>query len=461
MNSWLLLLMIPLGAAALGSLFDSNDDDNDDEGIDEPDAQPGGPGDGTTGDDTLSAPEGYRGRVMGHEGDDQITVTSPEDPARYIDRSVLESDDGYWANWPNWVPDSTGGVPPGVVMPSGGDGDDTIIAEGRGIYADGGTGDDRIELDSITEDTTDREFGYFSSVADGGAGDDEIVVSGRYAVVQGDAGDDNITASGNNMLINGGEGADTIDVTGLTNSAIAVEAGDVVTGRGDGADGLHFFVNNGGDFTGNNANEQFVVRNSSRVDGGAGNDTMSTYFGDEGSSTLIGGAGDDYIRGNDGVVYYASTQRDEYSMHIGNSNDLLDGGDGDDLIGFDLADTVTGGAGADALVGYVDSNQTSVVTDFTAGEDVLTINVDPEDIGSETSYENVAIDEVDGNTVISINGIESLRIEGATGLNIGFKHEGQYVNDEVDTDYWTDADGNVVDPATLDVRIDIFEEFPT
>jgi Ca2+-binding RTX toxin-like protein len=470
MSEWLLLFLLPLGAAAFADLFQHENEETDNSA---PRPEPEPQTDGTAGDDTLSAPDGYHGRVMGRDGDDLITVGSPENASHYHDGTNLTPDDGQWNGWPDWDPNSPGAVPPGVVLARGGEGADTIIGSGRGIHAQGDAGDDRIELHSQPGDLGEGR-GDFAVVGRGGDGDDEMIVSGSGALVLGDAGNDSIRASGDNMVINGGDGADHIDVAGLRNSEIVLGRGDVVTGRSETADGLRFRLHDGADFTGNSSDESFVAREGSRVDGGGGNDMLTNSYLDRSSVTLIGGAGDDSLVGNDAVGAHASTAQDGYRWRVGASSDSLDGGDGNDLIGYDTDDTITGGSGADRMDGFVDSREHATVTDFNPAEDWLRINIPPDEAGDDSDrFGNVSVAEEDGDTVIRLGSDEVMRIENATGLNIGFQtdryreewsdgsiHEGEFSegDGEVLNDHtiFTDLDGNKVDRGSLDVVINSY-----
>lgn len=299
MSEWLLRFLLPLGAAAFADLFQHEDEDKDNS---TPRPEPEPQTDGTAGDDTLSAPDGYHGRVMGRDGDDLITVGSHKNASHYHDGTTLTPDGGQWNGWPDWDPNSPGAVPPGVVLARGGEGADTIVSSGRSIHAQGDAGDDRIELHSEPGDLSE----------------------GR---------------------------------------------GDVVTGRGDTADGLRFRLHDGADFTRNDSDESFVAREGSRVDGGGGNDLLTNSYLDRSSVTLIGGAGDDSLVGNDAVGAHASRAQDGYSWRVGASSDSLDGGNGDDLIGYDRDDTITGGSGPDRMDGFVDSREHATVTDFNPAQD--------------------------------------------------------------------------------------------
>lgn len=328
-----------------------------------------------------------------------------------------------------------GGLPPGLTALNGGAGNDSITATGVSTDVDGGAGNDTITAHS-----------------DGVEARDTMTMS-----VRGGDGDDLITASGSDMFVTGGDGTDTLNLGGLTDSDVVISGGDVVTGRGDGEDGLVFTVTDGGSFTGNASDDDINLRESSSADGGAGNDHLRTTYGYSGSSTLTGGAGDDSIVGNHARVHGPDDETYRYPYFIGSSNDVLNGGTGDDQIYFDLADTVTGGAGADELTGYADVGQTSVVTDFTAGEDVLTVNLEPTtEAGTISDFANVTVVEQDGNTLIQISGSDVVRIEGATGLSVGYE-VGNPSTGMPPT--YTDLDGNPVDAASLDVVINNFEYF--
>lgn len=101
--------MRPLGAAAFADLFQHEDEDKDNS-TPRPGLEP--QTDGTAGDDKLSAPDGYHGRIMGRDGDDLITVDSPKNASHYHDGTTLTPDDGEWNGWPDWDPNSPGALPP-------------------------------------------------------------------------------------------------------------------------------------------------------------------------------------------------------------------------------------------------------------------------------------------------------------------------------------------------------------
>ncbi|RCW79427.1 calcium-binding protein [Paracoccus lutimaris] len=418
MSPMLLALIGSVSALALFSIFDDDDDSSSD-------------------DQPITATN-EDGEVTGTDGNDTIISTRDSAVATF-DLRPFETDEGAW-QWPDsdssWDPEDPvpeGGLLPGLTALNGGAGNDSITATGVSTDVDGGAGNDTITANS----------------------DGLGTVGPTTMFVRGGDGNDLITASGSNMLVTGGDGTDTLSLGGMTESSVVISGDDIVTGRGDGEDGLVFIVEDGGSFTGNASEDLIILRESSSADGGAGDDWLRTDYGYSGSSTLTGGAGNDLLVGNHARAHGPDSESTLYTWNIGNSNDVLNGGTGDDQIYFDLADTVTGGAGADLLTGFADVGQTSVVTDFTAGEDVLRVNIEPTtEAGTISDFANVTVVEQDGNTLIQISGSDVVRIEGATGLSVGYE-VGHPSPGEPPT--YTDRDGNPVDAASLDVVINNFE----
>ena len=229
----------------------------------------------------------------------------------------------------------------------GSHGDDTLSGHNGQDYLDGGNGND---------------------VLNGGNGNDELIGSHGNDELSGGAGDDTLDGGNNEDILSGGEGNDTL---------IGFNGRDILSG-GAGEDKLD----------GGNDDDQ--------LDGGDGNDVL---IGFNGRDTLLGGAGEDTLDG-------------------GNDDDVLDGGAGNDtLIGFNGRDTLIGGDGDDILIGNTDSdiltggngNDTfvfeqgsgrDVVTDFTAGEDLL----DFSGFGEEVSFEALNITQAGNDVLIEYQG---------------------------------------------------------
>lgn len=162
-----------------------------------------------------------------------------------------------------------------------------------------------------------------TTLIDMGAGDDVVEISEYYGgrTVLGGEGDDSITSFGEGLLIEGGEGDDTIHVG---------SADQVLGGAGD---DLLTFV------------------------------TPSAYYNVE--AVLDGGEGDDTIRIDE--TFGGERETGDAS----GISDIFLGGSGNDTFELNLT-----------LNDYGDENPTSPdhsslrLDDFTAGEDVLIINVD-------------------------------------------------------------------------------------
>jgi hypothetical protein len=125
------------------------------------------------------------------------------------------------------------------------------------------------------------------------------------------------------------------------------------------------------------------VRVDMDVDGGAGNDTITTG---KGRDRVDGGAGNDRIQGGDG--------RDDLFGNIGNDrldggrgNDVIYGGDGEDrLLGGDGRDYLEGGKGHDALEGG-------------KGDDILSGGLGDDNLrgdrGNDAVYAGAGADRID------------------------------------------------------------------
>lgn len=142
--------------------------------------------------------------------------------------------------------------------------------------------------------------------------------------------------------INGDEAQAVTVVGNDKENVILVEAADdeshwkvtVDGGAGDDAEGI--------------ADPHHAVEPNSRLEGGAGNDTLvatahgCVYAGEAGDDRLFGSDGQDWLDGGEGNDH----------LEGGAGNDVLEGGIGDDfLLGEGGDDTAIGGAGKDKLEG--------------------------------------------------------------------------------------------------------------
>jgi Ca2+-binding RTX toxin-like protein len=213
-----------------------------------------------------------------------------------------------------------------------------------------------------------------SDLLAGGDGDDRIA-NGREEFGN-TAGDTLIGGNGNDVLdARGGGGfsstwtADTLD-GGLGDDYFYVDAGDVISDAGgidtveatdvswtlaDGFENLKVNTDIGegaANGTGNSLNnEMWLTWGGGRLEGLGGDDTL---HGGEKESTLVGGDGNDLLTGN--------------------WRSFLEGGDGNDtLVG---GGTSTGGAGSDSFdfTALNDFSDNVGVTDFVSGTDHIQLN---------------------------------------------------------------------------------------
>lgn len=257
--------------------------------------------------------------------------------------------------------------------------DDGISGTGLGSRTDfDGTPvveDDLVRVIAGGDGSNTITLGDAAAYAFGGAGDDTIVAGEGAAALFGGTGQDTLTASDTGTWIDGGEGDDSI------------------TGGG-GDDTLWGGAHSAGDDT---------VQDNDLIDGGAGDDEISGGYG---ADILIGGEGDDVVDHLGRVEEEYAVPGSYFAWHIDNSADVLDGGEGNDTLIMDRADTAIGGEGYDTFWVYFDGASGSgaaTINDFTVGEDFLRISLNPElDHGSMELSVAQSGDGQDG--VVSVNG---------------------------------------------------------
>ena len=249
----------------------------------------------------------------------------------------------------------------------------------------------------------------------GTSGDDSLDGTSGNDTINGFGGDDTINGQGGSDRLNGGSGNDLV-IGGVFNPFI-VEGGDVLVG-GDGNDTLdgnnHLFAGsdrNVDTLDGGFGNDVFQVDNTGDVLLDCGGvdlvraDTVNWILGagfenlflnngeNEGFLTGIGNAGANRMEAGWSVVFdgrggndtlLGSTRQD--ILRGGDGNDLIDGGGFDDqleggagndtLIGgeiFAVADTMTGGAGADH---FDIARGLKIITDFATAADKIRLDGD-------------------------------------------------------------------------------------
>jgi Ca2+-binding RTX toxin-like protein len=198
-------------------------------------------------------------------------------------------------------------------------GDDHIVLQDQGL-ADGGEGDDDIEIDaSASADVTVR----------GGDGDDLIQLRGGTVQIDGGDGIDTLAGAPRNALVG-------LDVDLAAGTVKAAGGGSRIGGSVTGIEVLLGTDDFADILRGGAAGEQIA--------GGGGNDLLE---GRGGRDALYGGNGNDTLRGGDG----------DDLLHGGLGADAIDGGSGIDTASWAFAapSIASGGQVASAL-GTVDAD---------------------------------------------------------------------------------------------------------
>lgn len=181
----------------------------------------------------------------------------------------------------------------------------------------------------------------------GGAGNDTLIGSAYQDKLFGDDGSDTLNGGGGNDVLHGGAGNDVL-TGGIGNDQVFGDAGNDMmiwnTGDGsdlfEGGDGVDTLQVNGG----HSSETYTITANGARVSlNGTGAETFSLDIGTTEKLVLNAGGADDVITAGPGLSSLISLKIDG-----GAGNDTITGGDGNDmLIGGDGNDVITGGKGND------------------------------------------------------------------------------------------------------------------
>ncbi|WP_299926345.1 hypothetical protein [uncultured Pelagimonas sp.] len=264
---------------------------------------------------------------------------------------------------------------------SGGSGDDTLTGLGGNDTLDGGAGSDTLEGGSGNDtlmgggDDDDLSGGSGNDTAQGGDGDDNLMGGSGDDSLEGGDGSDGILAGSGNDFVRGEDDSDWVR-GGTGNDTLTGNNGEDTLRGEDGNDRM--FGGNDNDTLAGNAGDDYL-RGGNGDDmfyGGTGADDMD---GEAGNDTLDGGLGDDLVRGG-GDDDELNGNRGADTL-VGNSGDdmIFGGADDDRIIGGTGADTMTGDGGADTFV-FSNVNQSlhsgprDVITDFTAGTDMIDLS---------------------------------------------------------------------------------------
>ena len=312
--------------------------------------------DGGRGDDTITGTAG-NDRIYGNVGNDTLRGGDGDDTFevyggghgtdQFRGGAGTDTITGGRGNDTIRVTDNLGNLDSIEAIDGGSGGFDTVLGTG---------GDDTIDLSTLTVRNIDR--------IDGGRGDDTIT---------GTAGNDRIYGNVGNDTLRGGDGDDTFEVYGGGHGTDQFNGGagtDTITGgRGNdtirvtdnlgnldsieaidgGSGGFDTVLGTSGDDTIDLST--LTVRNIDRIDGGAGDDTITgtaandRIYGNRGNDTLRGGDGDDTFE-----VYGGGHGTDQF--HGGAGTDTITGGRGNDTIrvtdnlgNLDSIEAIDGGSG--------------------------------------------------------------------------------------------------------------------
>jgi Ca2+-binding RTX toxin-like protein len=228
-------------------------------------------------------------------------------------------------------------------------GNDDLYGFGANDFLDGGTGNDRLYGGRSTISGTD---GLGNDTLLGGDGNDELYEAGPGSdSIDGGTGNDFLS------IFNSAETANiTVTYTTATNGLISGGVKNGTTLKN--VERILFYSGSGNDTVNFSA-----AAGGSQVNGGAGNDIITTgsgndfLYGEAGNDTLTAGTGNDSLYGQEGSdSITASTGNDD--LEGGDSSDTLTGGSGNDnLYGQDGNDLLNGGTEADNLYGGSDNDR--------------------------------------------------------------------------------------------------------
>ena len=254
-------------------------------------------------------------------------------------------------------------------------GNDNLVGNGGDDYLDGGTGDDSLD-GGDGNDTLVSESG--SDVYFGGDGDDTLIsYAGASLKLDAAASIETLDTLGNNFT--GTIGANLFDVTAMLvnvwsasfNMGAGIDTfsgsvlGDEVYGEG-GNDNL---VGNGGDdnLDGGDGNDV--------IDGGAGNDTMTGGLGND--IYVVDSMSDNIVELAGGGLADRVQASTSFTLAAGDDVEYLQTTDENlttaiNLTGNELAQTITGNAGANVLNGGIDDVKDVLAGGY--GDDTYIIN---------------------------------------------------------------------------------------
>ncbi len=319
------------------------------------------------------ADRGQRDPKYYTDGDESFTVTRLTDDVVIVKAFGLEQ--AYGKIPPKGDPN--GALGPAVVR----------------IVADGGLGNDSIEIEPDIVYQNVISGGDGDDVLLGGGGRDEMHGGAGRDLVKGRGGDDWLYGDDGDDLLFGIEGGDALDGGsgadllrgGIGNDELHGGAGEDNLRGDDGDDRLYGDLDVDGLYGGLGQDLLFGGGGADRLEGEDGDDELS---GEAGGDTLVGGRGKDVLyghsvsgAGDDGARDVLWGDLATGGSEAGTDEDQLFGqGGNDELHGEGAVDRIYGGLGDDTIFGE-------------AGDDLLL-----GDAGSDTIYGASGRDEIHGGT---------------------------------------------------------------
>jgi Ca2+-binding RTX toxin-like protein len=278
-------------------------------------------------------------------------------------------------------------------------------------------------------------YGIYELVDDNSddGGDETLTGNDQANDIDGKNGDDLIAGLAGNDNIEGGSGNDVLDAGADDDVVLGQQNNDTING-GDGNDLL--VGGQGADAISGDDGDDWVEGDTGddTLAGGADSDLL---LGGSGSDMLDGGTGDDVLFGGSVVgtplnLTDLSALRDgaeltdilsvpsdsTVGLRDDSEVDVLNGGDGDDLLVIGAGDTASGGEGADTFAIFADQvGRDDLTGDPLFGDPALITDFDEDDalvvIAYEATPPEISV-TVDGDDALVMAGGEFLaRVTGA------------------------------------------------
>lgn len=226
------------------------------------------------------------------------------------------------------------------------------------------------------------------NVLDGRDGDDRLAGGLGDDILTGGTGNDNLDGGAGADLLNGGTGNDSLN-GGL--------GADVMIG---GAGNDIYLVDDIGD----------TVVESSAADGGVDlvKSSISWTLGSTFENLTLIGSDDATARGNDLANMLTGNEADNFLFGEAGADRLAGGLGNDTVVGGADADTLAGGGGADTFV-FATGFGRDTVTDFSASDDTVAI-----DVAGIDSFAQLSMTEVSGSVVIAVSKTDTITLKGTT-----------------------------------------------